>query len=125
MAAALTHMLGATPDPGLDPGPVLAPAPAVTGILTRSQPGSANGHSRTAGHGEAAPGPARRPRPDDDARSAGGPVRYEDVEAYYAADLAAGNVPTGKDIRRTWHVGSEKAGQFRAGLLEAAARAAG
>jgi len=48
---------------------------------------------------------------------------YEEVEAHYAGQLAAGRVPSGKDIRAQFGVGSGKAADFHARLAAAAASA--
>jgi len=128
MAAALTHMLGSAP--AGEPLPGLAPALAAGAWAAPDPPlpATANGH---AGQGQpAAPRPARpgprgadTGRRQDPGRPAPGTVTYEDVAARFAAELAAGTVPSGKQIRHAFGVGSDKARQFR-GRLAAAVRAA-
>ncbi|MGH3287274.1 MAG: hypothetical protein ACRDPD_21740 [Streptosporangiaceae bacterium] len=142
MAAALTHMLGDDPageplprlmlgdDPAGEPLPRLIPAAASSAAWIATDPAlaaPANGpDGQLAAPGPAPAGPGRRDgiRPQDLGHARPGPVTYEDVEAHYAAELAAGRVPSGKDIRRVFLVGSDRAGQFRARLAAAAARAA-
>ncbi|MGH3410097.1 MAG: hypothetical protein ACRDRJ_47515, partial [Streptosporangiaceae bacterium] len=63
-----------------------------------------------AGNGQA----AGRPAP-------AAPVTYETVAAHYAEQLAAGQVPSQKSIRRDWHIGSDRASQFHARLAASAA----
>ena len=53
------------------------------------------------------------------------PVTYETVVAHYADRLAAGQVPSGKEIRAYWRIGSDKAREFHARMAGAAAAANG
>jgi len=127
MAAALTHMLAGPAADETLPSAELAPgrvwvSPDLQG------PAASNGH---AGPGQPpGPGPARAAQRHRDESPAAGPgrsrpgtVTYEVVAAHFAAELAAGRVPSGKEIRRVFTVGSERASQFRALLQAAAARA--
>ena len=133
-AAGLRRLvLDAAPVPGAPARPqVRTPVTAPPG------PGHAPGRSRPpeagTGSGPAASGgtragrtarqdaaPARR-RPGK-SRTAGrrATPTYEEVEAHYAGQLADGQVPSGKDIRAQFRVGSGKAAEFHARLAAAAA----
>jgi hypothetical protein len=68
---------------------------------------------------------ARQPRNGDRASGSRAPVTYEAVAAHYAARVAAGQPPSGKEIRADWGVGSAKAGQWHARLATAAAATGG
>ena len=95
------------------PGPARAP-----GTAGPRPGGSGEARSQTAGDPRQAAGtpraargggtPARQPRAM--ARPAGArvPVTYEAVAAHYADRLAAGQVPSGKEIRAYWRIGSGK-----------------
>ena len=45
-----------------------------------------------------------------------GPVTPERLEEHYAEDLAAGQVPSIRQIRREWPVGYDRASELRAAL---------
>jgi hypothetical protein len=97
------------------PGPAVVPRLAAT-------PGSAPQPAGAARNGHAGPSslevhhaipPGRRARNGDRppaARPAAGGAATDDaIDAHYAAGLDAGQVPSGKAIRRQWHVGSIRA----------------
>jgi len=69
--------------------------------------------------------PARRPPDKSRATDRRAAPAYEAVAAHYAAQLAAGRVPSGKDIRAQFRVGSRRAAEFHARLAAAAAARAG
>jgi hypothetical protein len=119
--------------PAIAPAPVAGPA-GLDGPAGKAQPPQAAAPPQRAGN-RAAPrgqtraaqpggrdGPAAR-RQRNGSRAAGrrAPVTYEAVAAHYADQLAAGQVPSGKDIRAQFRIGSGKAGEFHGRLAAAAA----
>ncbi len=104
------------------PGPDRAPGRTRP---PQSSPPAGNGSRPAAPGGTRAGRTARR----DAAAARSGPHRgppggpYEEVEAHYAGQLAAGQVPSGKEIRAQFRVGSGKAAEFHARLAAAAAPA--
>ena len=102
-----------------------APAAARPAAAVRA-PAAEGGHAARGGAhaGQAARqggASARRPRNKSLAADRPPPVTYEVVAAHYADQLAAGQVPSGKDIRAQFRIGSDKAGEFYARLAAAAA----
>jgi hypothetical protein len=75
-----------------------------------------NGNARAgspAAHRTTTPAAVRESRhPPARQSPAAGQVTFGAVRAHYAPELAAGRVPSGKDIRRQFGVGSDRAGQF-------------
>jgi hypothetical protein len=115
-------------------GPRSAAAPAAAGpsqMGGASGPPAAAARPESAGGGHAARGriPARQAASRSAAARRTGsrpaarraPVTYEAVAAHYADQLAAGQVPSGKDIRAQFRIGSGKAGEFHGRLAAAAA----
>jgi hypothetical protein len=125
--AALTHLLKSAPeaDPGTLPGMFSGVFPGdletAAEVTSETVPGPLP-HPAL----EAAPGvPRRRPR-DRSPAPAGtgkqpGPATAERLREFYAGDLAAGQVPSIREIKRTWPVGYEAASRLH-DHLEAALR---
>jgi len=113
--------------PALGPPPVTGPPGSADGSGEARSP-AADARPQAAGSVRAARGgAARRPRNGGRPAAARPPVTYEAVAAHYADRLAAGQVPSGKEIRAQWRIGSGKAGEFHARLAaaEGAVRPAG
>ena len=85
-----------------DPGPGAAAAPEVTGPPAAPEPEVTRTRPRT--------------RPPVPAAKQSGPVTPERVREHYAEDLAAGQVPSIRRIRREWPVGYDRASELRAAL---------
>ncbi len=113
-AAPATEAAPATGPPGLVSAPAESRLPAAAG----DDHADRNGPARQAGRRSSAA--ARQPR--NGRRT---PVTYETVVGHYADRLAAGQVPSGKEIRAYWRIGSGKAGEFHARMAGAAAAANG
>jgi hypothetical protein len=90
---------GPRPHPALEAAPrrLPQPAPGGPGDLAPAGPGTAPGR---------APGP-RRAQPKQP-----GPVTPQRLAEHYAADLAAGRVPSARQIKREWPVGTIRAAQL-------------
>jgi hypothetical protein len=97
--AAQRDRLGAG-DP--DPGTGAAAAPEVTGPQAAPEPEVTRTRPRT--------------RPPVPAAKQSGPVTPERVREHYAEDLAAGQVPSIRQIRREWPVGYDRARELYAAL---------
>ncbi len=105
-------------------GPASAPAESRLPAAAGDEHAARNGHpARQAGRRTA----AAAPQPRNGRRPPGRrtPVTYETVVAHYADRLAAGQVPSGKEIRAYWRIGSDKAREFHARMAGAAAAANG
>jgi len=101
--------------------PAAAVHPPAAGSVQAARGGAHAGQAARQGGG-----PARRPRDKSRTGDRRRPVTYEVIAAHYADQLAAGQVPSGKDIRARFRIGSDKAGEFHARLAAAAAaRASG
>jgi hypothetical protein len=57
-----------------------------------------------------------RKRPSDASEKQPGPATPERLQEHYAQDLAAGQVPSIRQIRREWPVGYDRASELRAAL---------
>ena len=57
-----------------------------------------------------------RKRPSDASGKQSGPATPERLQEHYAQDLAAGQVPSIRQIRREWPVGYDRASELRAAL---------
>jgi hypothetical protein len=118
--AALTHLLRDAPagDPALHPG-ALPDGPGVTAEVIPAPAREVHAEGALEAHPhpalEAAP-PASRERTRR--RSAVipgkqlGPVTPERLAGFYGADLAAGRVPSARQIKREWPVGSDRAAEL-------------
>lgn len=123
-------VLDAAPVPAGPPRPAASAPPAPARLPPASPPAAARTRAASGsppGRRQAAPARkagAARGRPGTSrpaARRAAPP--YEEVQAHYASQLTAGQVPSGKDIRAQFGVGSGKAAEFHARLAAAAAPA--
>jgi hypothetical protein len=99
------------PAPAGDPGPVLSPALLSAQAALEAGPGP-----------EAGPvsGPARRRssrRPAAATVKQPGPATAGRLREYYADSLAAGQVPSIRQIRREWPVGYARASELHAALV--------
>ena len=119
--AALTHLLKAAPADDLAPFP--GALPADPGAVAEGTPEAAlevTSHPAL----EAAPGiPRERSRERSPATPAKqpGPVTPERLAAFYATDLAAGRLPSKRQIKREWPVGYDTASDLHDHLAAALA----
>ena len=81
-----------------DPGPVASEAPEATGPQATPEPEVTRTRPQT--------------RPPAPAAKQSGPVTPERVRQHYAEDLAAGQVPSIRRIRREWPVGYDRASEL-------------
>ena len=95
------------PEPVRSPSPVSAPAPELVHPLAL-----ANGHS--------APAPAALA--DAPGRGYSVPDACQDAAGLFTIELAAGQVPSVREIRRVMHLGQPRAQQVHAHLTALAAR---
>jgi hypothetical protein len=102
------------PRPGPAPGDAPAPAPVPAGAPGTGAPA-----------GLAAPGAAPAPGRTVPQRTRARVVTGEAAEAHFAADLAAGQVPSIRRIRRELHTGQDRAARIHAHLSGLAATANG
>ena len=125
LAAALTHMLSAIPEPGTREQVAAEITAGQSLVHERPQPGSRHPHEPSAS--PVIPAAARRPAgmPGRSARlrqrsgrrpQAGTVVTAEDVARHYAAQVAVGQLPSQKAIRRRYKVGSKRAREWHSHL---------
>jgi hypothetical protein len=98
LAAQRDRLGGGNPDPG----PGAAAASEVTGPQAAPEPEVTRTRPRT--------------RPPVPAAKQSGPVTPERIREHYAEDLAAGQVPSIRQIRREWPVGYDRARELYAAL---------
>jgi hypothetical protein len=108
--AALTHLLRNAPegDPGAFPGGLETAAEVTPGAVPGPPPHPAleaapgGPRSRSAGRSPAPAGNGKQP----------GPATPDRLREFYADDLAAGQVPSIREIKRTWPVGYDAASRL-------------
>jgi len=115
--AALTHLLKAAPADDLAPFPGAIPADPgiVAEVIPAADPGVTS-HPAL----EAAPGIPRERSRKTPAKQPG-PVTPERLAAFYATDLAAGRLPSKRQIKREWPVGYDAASELHDHLAAALA----
>jgi hypothetical protein len=119
-------VLDAAPLPGArqdHPAPEALPeaAPEVIPLTPEAIPGSAApapeaAPEATAGAALHAVPEVTRKRPSDASEKQPGPATPERLQEHYAQDLAAGQVPSIRQIRREWPVGYDRARELYAAL---------
>jgi hypothetical protein len=112
-----------TRTPAAGPPGDARPPRAAPPAAAKSRPAASGNRGGRRKAGQARKAETARERPGKIRPAARRAPPYEEVEAHYAGQLAVGRVPSGKDIRAQFRVGSGKAAEFHARLAAAAALA--